>query len=83
MQKHLIILIIYMVCVAGCAKSWPIEEQQRFLEDCQENQGAEIVCECILDCLEQSYKNYNLVLDNLEKSEISKSLEQCISSCQE
>ena len=55
-----------VVCVSGCAKGWSTEEQQRFLEDCQDNQGAENICECILECLESNYKNYSLVLDNLD-----------------
>ena len=82
MQKYLIILIMCVVCFSGCAKAWSTEERQQFLEDCQDNQGDENICECILDCLENNYKNYSLVLDNLEKAEISKSLEQCISPCQ-
>ena len=59
MQKYLIILIMCMVCFSGCAKGWSTEEQQRFLEDCQDNQGTKNICECILDCLENNYKNYN------------------------
>ena len=82
MQKYLIILIICVWFVSGCAKGWPKEEQQRFLEDCQDSRGAESVCECILGCLESNYKNYSLVLDNLEKTKISKSVERCISPCQ-
>ena len=76
------ILMVCVVCTAGCTKNWSIKEQQRFLEDCQESRGTENICECILDCIEHNYENYNLVLDNLKKSEISNSLDRCISLCQ-
>ena len=82
MHKYLIILIIYIVCASGCDKGWTTTEREHFLKDCQESQGTEKICRCILVCLETSYDNYNLALENLEKSEISKSLEQCLSSCQ-
>ena len=71
MQKYFIMLIIYIVCAVGCAKSWTNEEKNEFINDCVTMNGGETTCVCILNCLETEFSFYKKALSNIEKNELS------------
>ena len=81
MQKHFIILIIYIVCTVGCDKGWVNEEKNDFIADCLAMNGTESLCVCVLACLEKEYIAYNEALNNIEKKELSKECKACIEKC--
>ena len=81
MQKHFIILIIYIVCTVGCDKGWANEEKHDFIANCLAMNGTESECECVLACLEKEYIAYNEALNNIEKKELSKECKACIEKC--
>ena len=83
MQKHLIILIIYIVCTLGCAKSWTNKEKNDFINDCMIMGGSEITCVCILSCLEKEYITYNEALRLIEKIELKKECKACLEKCEQ
>ena len=82
MNKYFIILIIYMVCASGCTKGWVSEEKNQFINDCLETEGVPEVCDCILNCLEKNYQNYQSVLENIPHAPISEQTKNCISKCE-
>jgi len=82
MQKRFIILIIYIVCTVGCAKSWTKEEKNDFIDDCVKMNGIEITCICVLECLEIEFISYKKALTNIEKKELSKACKLCIEKCE-
>ena len=82
MQKIFIILIIYIVCTIGCAKSWTKEEKIDFINDCVAMNSLETTCLCVLNCLEIEYRNYEEALNNIEKKELSKECKACIEQCE-
>ena len=82
MQKHFIILIIYIVCSGGCAKGWNNEEKNDFRNDCIAMNGAELICVCVLACLEKEYITYNAALNNIEEKGLSKECRVCLEQCE-
>jgi len=82
MQKHFIILIIYILCAVGCGKSWTKEEKNNFISDCVAMNGIKTTCVCMLDCLEIEFRSYNKVLADVEKKELSKACKACIEKCE-
>ena len=82
MQKHFIILIIYIACTGGCTKGWNNEEKNDFINDCVAINGKEVTCFCVLACLEKEYITYNAALNNIEKKDLSKECRACLEQCE-
>lgn len=82
MQKKFIILIIYVVCLFGCAKNWSNKQKNEFINDCMIMGGSEIACVCILSCLEKEYITYNEALRFIEKTELKKECKACLKNCE-
>ena len=81
-MKYLPLVLIYVMCVAGCSDSWNQKDKQLFISDCLEEYGTQTICSCILNCLESEYENYELVLQRLPFSKIKKELNECLIGCQ-
>ena len=81
MKKKNIILIISILIVTGCTKSWDTADRQEFLSDCKMTEGTETMCLCILNCLELEYKSYAEALNNIPKSEPNTDYKECYDRC--
>ena len=79
-MKYLI--LIFIICISGCSKSWTEEDKQLFVDDCLEVYGTDKTCCCILNCLESEYDDYNHVLQKTPTSKIKKELNECLIDCQ-
>mgnify|MGYP001353228586 CR=1 FL=1 len=82
MNKYFIILIIYMMCTSGCTKGWSNEEKNKFINDCLEIEGNPEVCDCVLNCLEKKYQDYQSALKSVPNMPISKQTKNCVSKCE-
>ena len=81
-MKYLALLLMFIICVTGCRKSWAQDDKQLFINDCLEEYGTQTICYCILNCLEREYENYDLVLQQMPSSKIKKELNECLIDCQ-
>tara|TARA_B110000438_G_scaffold281235_1_gene307209 strand:+ start:54 stop:293 length:240 start_codon:yes stop_codon:yes gene_type:complete len=79
-MKYLI--LIFIICISGCSKSWTKEDKQLFVDDCLEAYGTHKTCYCILNCLESEYDDYNHVLQKMPASKVKKELNECLRNCQ-
>mgnify|MGYP001195210263 CR=1 FL=1 len=82
MNKNFIMLIICVMCASGCAKGWSNEEKNKFINDCLETEGTPEVCDCVLNCLEKNYQNYQSVLESIPSIPISEQIKNCVSKCE-
>ena len=56
-------LSLIILCVLSCyGDSWNQVEQKKFKEDCITEGGSILVCDCILECIEQDYTDYEEAL---------------------
>ena len=82
MDKHLIILFLFLIGASGCSKNWNEEEQKDFINDCMVMGGLDTTCACILSCLEKEYITYNEVLSSIEKKGLKKEYKECLEKCE-
>ncbi len=82
MKKHNFILILLILFVCGCAKSWEEADRQEFISDCQLTQGTEAMCLCILSCLESEYESYESALNNIPTSKVNSNFKDCVNKCE-
>jgi len=75
-------LLVFIICVSSCSKSWTKDDKILFVNDCLEQYGTQTMCSCILNCLESEYDDYDLVLQQRPSLKIKKELNECLIDCQ-
>ena len=76
------ILLIILILLIGCQnKEWTNDEQIRFNVECVEAGKTIEYCQCLLQCLQIEYNNYNSAFKKIEFQHTPETLNICITEC--
>jgi len=82
MKNKNLILMLLILFVVSCTKSWKETDRQEFINDCGITQGTEEMCLCILNCLESEYESYESALNNIPTSKVNSDFKDCLNKCE-
>ena len=82
MKKNTLILILLILLVCSCEKSWKEVDRQGFISDCKLTKGTEEMCLCVLNCLESEYESYESALNNIPTSKVNSNFKDCVNKCE-
>ena len=81
MKSYIVSLMFFMV---SCdSNDWNQTDQENFKKDCIVEGGSILICNCILECIEKEYTNYQEALKKIQHSRVSEYLKKCLTRCNE
>ena len=81
MKSYIVLLVLIMV---SCySNAWNQLDQEDFKKDCMDEGGSVFVCNCILECIEREYANYEEALKQIQHSQLKDRLQKCLMDCNE